>query len=115
MAATQALTAGTVSRFIREHSRPRSVVQLSENDALFELAAFGERQPYVLHCAVNSGAPGPEVVRRFGQVATLLDQTSPEAARAEARSLGIEWLVVSEPARVHWAGEAHGYQVYRTE
>ena len=111
------------ARFIREHSPPHSVVQLSENDAFYMLAALGERQPYVLHSAVNSGAPGPEAIRRFEQVRSILEKTTSEAARAEAHSLGIEWLVVSHPPQARWerddpdilAFEAHGYRVYRMD
>ncbi|MGZ5786210.1 MAG: hypothetical protein ACXWJM_09850 [Ramlibacter sp.] len=84
--------------YLRTRSAPNSIVQYSENDPYLMLSSLSERDSYVIQCVVNC-PPDPETARRFAILRSILELPDIAEVRANARKLGIDWLVVKGGSR----------------
>jgi hypothetical protein len=102
-----------VGEFLRTRSSRNAVVQFSENDAYFKLAALSERNTFVLQCSVNCQM-SPLATERLAILKTMLALPDAESVRARAGQLGIDWLVV----RGHdlpWQASSNARNVFASE
>lgn len=108
------------AEFIRTHSKPNEIAQLSINDEYLAFMAFSERYTYVTHYQLNVKPLADETVDRFTHLANIFKQRDVISAKKYAQALGINWLVIAPETTVRWLGdpnakplfESNGYTVY---
>lgn len=110
------------TRFLREQTDPRDVVQASDNDPLHIVGSLSERRSYLARAARGSLAAQRALVReRAAQLDRLNRAHDARMLATEAERLGIDWYILGPDDRVDWPApvmaapvfRSGGYRVYR--
>lgn len=91
-----------VTQYVRKNVPEQEIVQMSVNDNLLITNALMERTSYVTHLSVNHGPPAAEPESRFRRLNLMLSQPQLPELRAQARALGIQWLIIPPFEQYAW-------------
>jgi hypothetical protein len=106
------------ARLLREKSRPDELIQDSDNDIRFIVAAFSERQAFATFA---TNRPPDRLLERAWDLAALRRMSDAAEIRRFATDRRIAWYLLRPETEVAWpdsivatpAFECDGYRVYR--
>jgi hypothetical protein len=103
-----------VAQYIRDHGSSEDVVQDSQFDRIYTLAALAERRSFVAHTLTRMPFRAELVESRSAIVDRFMRMRQPRAISAAARAFGFRWFVHQRGDRLAWPDEVTSKAVLAT-
>ncbi len=100
-----------VAEYIRAHGGPEDVLQHSQFDRMYTIAALSERRVFVAHTLTRMPFRAEMVNARTAGIEHFMGIRQPKLVVATARVFGFRWFVLERGEQVAWPPEIADYPV----
>ncbi|HYP77712.1 MAG TPA: hypothetical protein VER12_17195 [Polyangiaceae bacterium] len=101
--------------YIRSHGGSEDIVQHSQFDRIYALAALSERRSFVSHTMTRMPFRSEMIDERTNAVDHFMGLRRAKAVHATARAFGFRWFLLERGDRIDWPAEIADHPVLEAE
>jgi hypothetical protein len=102
-----------VTEYIRDHGSAKDVIQDSQFDRTYVVAALSERMPFAARTMTRMPYHSEMVEQRASAIEHFMGIRQPKLVTATARTLGFRWFLLEPGDRVDWPAEITNHPAFQ--